>query len=62
MPALGTQEYGDTMLKELQVAGASSKEVVAALNELVYAGTARVAGVDAPYEFDAALRAYLAIA
>ena len=68
MPAVKTREYGDTLLKELQVAGATSKEVVSALNELVYAGTARVpydgtnfATFDPPYEFDQALRAYIAI-
>ena len=62
MPALGTNEYGDTMLKELQVAGATSTEVVGALNERIYALDAgRTAGVDAPYEFDQALRAYLAL-
>ena len=61
MPALKTQEYGDTMLKELQEAGATSKEVVGALNELIYAGTARDPAVDPPYEFDLAYRTYVAI-
>ena len=34
MPALDAQEYGDAMLKELQGLGATSKEIVGALNEL----------------------------
>ena len=49
MATLGTVEYGDTMLKELQDAGATSKEVVGALNELN-----STVGV----EFDAAYRTY----
>jgi len=61
MPALNTQEYGDTMLKEIQDAGATSKEVVGALNELVYAGTSRDPATDPPLEFQAALAAYVAI-
>ena len=61
MPAVSTREYGDTLLKELQVAGATSKEVVGALNELIYAGTARDPAVDPPFEFDLALRTYIAI-
>ena len=34
MATLRTVEYGDTLLKELQDAGATSKEVVGALNDL----------------------------
>jgi len=49
MPALDTQEYGDAMLKELQTAGATSTEVVGALNELN-----STTGV----EFDLAFRTY----
>ena len=51
MPALTSEEYGDALLKELQVAGATKKEVVAALNELN-----STVGV----EFDLALRTYIA--
>jgi hypothetical protein len=49
MPELDTQEYGDAMLKELQDAGATSKEIVGALNELN-----STTGV----EFDLAFRTY----
>lgn len=45
-----TVEYGDTLLKALQTAGATSKEVVGALNELN--GTSGV-------EFDLAYRTYV---
>ena len=51
MPAVKTREYGDTLLKELQDAGATSKEVVGALNELN-----STVGV----EFQEALRVYIA--
>ena len=61
MPAVKTREYGDTLLKELQDAGATSKSMLGALNELVYAGTSRDPAVDPPLEFQAALRAYIAI-
>ena len=68
MPAVKTREYGDTLLKELQLAGATKKSLLGALNELVYAGTARVpydgtnfATFDRPLEFQAALAAYIAI-
>ncbi len=53
MPALTSEEYGDALLKELQTAGATSKEVVSALNELN--GTTGI-------EFDEALRTYIASA
>jgi len=49
---LTTNEYGDAMLKQLQAAGATSKEVVGALNELN--GTSGV-------EFDEAYRTYMGI-
>lgn len=49
--ALPTVEYGDTLLRALQDAGATSKEVVGALNELN--GTTGV-------EFDLAYRTYIA--
>ncbi len=61
MPALTSEEYGDALLAELQTAGATKKEVVAALNELIYAATARSRFSDAPYEFDLALRTYIAL-
>ena len=51
MPAVGTREYGDALLKELQEAGATSNEFVGALNELN-----STTGV----EFDLALRTYIA--
>ena len=51
MPALTSTEYGDALLKELQEAGATSKEIVGALNELN-----STTGV----EFDLALRTYIA--
>ena len=45
-------EYGDTLLKELQDAGATSKEVVGALNEL---------NATVGVEFDLAYRTYRGI-
>ena len=45
-------EYGDALLKELQVAGATSKEVVGALNEL---------NATSGVEFDLAYRTYRGI-
>ena len=55
LPALGgatAVEYGDTMLKALQDAGATSKELVGALNEL---------NATKGVEFDLALRTYRGI-